>query len=110
MVQDPHRLDVTLEHVAAGATEPGTSRRITVVADDAAVAARPAWNAFARTHASVPTRCPITGKPVDPDSPTYPFFDERARMADLGRWMSGSYSVSREVDPDDEPGPGSGDA
>ncbi|MBX3403076.1 MAG: tRNA (adenosine(37)-N6)-threonylcarbamoyltransferase complex ATPase subunit type 1 TsaE [Phycisphaeraceae bacterium] len=46
-------------------------------------------------------RCPTTGKPVSPDSPTFPFIDERARMADLGRWMSGHYRVSREITPED---------
>ncbi|MBC7835553.1 MAG: tRNA (adenosine(37)-N6)-threonylcarbamoyltransferase complex ATPase subunit type 1 TsaE [Phycisphaerales bacterium] len=43
------------------------------------------------------TRCPVTNKPVSPESRTFPFFDERARMADLGRWLSGGYSVSREL-------------
>jgi endogenous inhibitor of DNA gyrase (YacG/DUF329 family) len=43
------------------------------------------------------TRCPVTGKPVSPDSPTFPFFDEKAKLADLGRWFTGSYHVSREL-------------
>lgn len=46
-------------------------------------------------------RCPTTGKPVPPDAPTFPFADEHARMADLGRWMSGAYTVSREITEDD---------
>jgi endogenous inhibitor of DNA gyrase (YacG/DUF329 family) len=46
------------------------------------------------------TVCPVTGSPVAADSPTWPFADERARMADLYRWMSGKYSVeAREQDP-----------
>ncbi len=44
------------------------------------------------------TVCPITGKPVPGDSPTWPFFDERARMADLGRWFSESYQISRPLE------------
>ncbi|MBC7772903.1 MAG: tRNA (adenosine(37)-N6)-threonylcarbamoyltransferase complex ATPase subunit type 1 TsaE [Pyrinomonadaceae bacterium] len=54
------------------------------------------------------TICPITGKLVPPDSPTYPFTDERARMADLSRWLSGGYVVSREITAEDldEVGPG----
>lgn len=49
-------------------------------------------------------RCPTTGKPVPPDAPTFPFADERARLADLGRWMSGAYTISREVRDEDEAG------
>ncbi len=45
--------------------------------------------------------CPITGKPVAPDSPTWPFVDDHARRADLGRWLLGSYRVSREATQDD---------
>jgi|GEM_PF-51719 len=48
-----------------------------------------------------PVVCPITGKPVPADSPTWPFFDDHARRADLGRWLMGSYRVSREATQDD---------
>lgn len=48
------------------------------------------------------TTCRITGRPVAADSPTWPFFDERARLADLDRWFTGSYRVSRPVGPSDE--------
>lgn len=53
------------------------------------------------------TTCPITGQRVEPDSPTYPFANAKARMADLNRWFTGSYSVSRDAtDADfDEPQP-----
>ena len=44
------------------------------------------------------TTCPVTGRPVTSDSPTWPFADERARMADLHRWFSGSYTVSRPAE------------
>ncbi len=47
-------------------------------------------------------RCAITGKAVPPDSPTFPFADERSRLADLGRWMSGAYMLSRELTEEDE--------
>jgi len=48
-------------------------------------------------------KCPVTGKPVSPDSPTFPFFDDRARLADLNKWLTGSYVVSREItDKDDD--------
>ncbi len=56
------------------------------------------------TGAAMPsgwTRCPVTERPVHPESPTFPFWDEQARMADLGRWLTGSYSISRELQGDD---------
>jgi tRNA threonylcarbamoyladenosine biosynthesis protein TsaE len=46
-------------------------------------------------------RCPISGRPVPPDSPTFPFFDAKCRMADLGRWLAGSYNISRELSEED---------
>lgn len=52
---------------------------------------------FASLHARGTTTCPITGQPVPPDSPTYPFASERARMADLYRWFRGSYNISRDA-------------
>jgi len=50
----------------------------------------------------VPVTCRVTGQLVHPTSPSYPFIDERAKMADLNRWFSGSYSISRPLRPDDE--------
>ena len=44
------------------------------------------------------TTCRITGKPVPADSPTWPFANEQARMADLYRWFSGAYTVSRPIE------------
>ncbi len=46
-------------------------------------------------------RCPVTGRAVAPDTATYPFVDERAKLADLGKWLSGAYIVSRGVTEDD---------
>lgn len=51
------------------------------------------------------TRCRITRELVDPASPTYPFASARARDADLGRWFSGEYRISREAEPDELEGP-----
>lgn len=48
------------------------------------------------------TTCPITGAPVSADNPSWPFIDERARLADLHRWFQGDYSISRPAKPDDE--------
>ena len=46
------------------------------------------------------TTCPTTGQRVPPDSPTWPFASERARMADLYGWFAGKHAVSRPVDPE----------
>lgn len=48
-----------------------------------------------------PTRCRVTRKWVAPTSPTYPFADDRARLADLGKWFGEGFVVTREVERDD---------
>jgi tRNA threonylcarbamoyladenosine biosynthesis protein TsaE len=48
-----------------------------------------------------PIRCKVRGKWVSPTSATYPFADDRARMADLGRWFGEGFWVSREAKPED---------
>lgn len=45
-----------------------------------------------------PTTCPVTGEPVAPDAPHYPFSSERAKWADLYRWFSESYTVERPIE------------
>lgn len=70
-----------------------------------ALAVRPGETGGAAGGGALPagwTRCPVTGKPVAPDSPTFPFVDAHARMADLGRWMLGTYTLSRELTAEDE--------
>ncbi len=54
-----------------------------------------------------PTRCRVTGAWVGPDAATYPFASEKARLADLNKWFTGSYEISRPIkDADfDEMGP-----
>lgn len=47
------------------------------------------------------TRCPITGRPVPTDSPTWPFANRQAQMADLHRWFAGEYRLSREATEED---------
>lgn len=58
-------------------------------------ATRPGLDELRRRRA---TRCPITGRTVPPDSPTYPFADERSKMADLYRWFSNAYAISRDLE------------
>ncbi len=46
----------------------------------------------------VDTVCPATGERVAADSPTWPFVNERARMADLHGWLSEKYTVTRPIE------------
>jgi len=48
-----------------------------------------------------PTICRTTGRPVAPSAPFYPFADERAKLADLNRWFTGDFTLSREMNADD---------
>jgi tRNA threonylcarbamoyladenosine biosynthesis protein TsaE len=52
-------------------------------------------------HAGGATRCPVTGQPVAPGAPHWPFASEQARLADLGRWLSGAYVIGRPLDEQD---------
>lgn len=45
--------------------------------------------------------CPSCSKSVGSGDAFFPFCSSRCRMADLGSWFSGSYSVSREIEEDD---------
>lgn len=49
-----------------------------------------------------PVLCRVSGRWVSPTAPSYPFADERSRMADLGKWFSGSYTISRPMTQADE--------
>ncbi len=107
------RADVTLAHAATeGAikNEPaeGTGTRDIHVSMPDSWAQRAGFNEFAR-HQSLPanpdrpaTRCRVTGRPVPADSPTYPFYDDKARLADLNRWFTGEYTIAREITPNDD--------
>lgn len=46
--------------------------------------------------------CPTTGQPVPPDSPTWPFANQRAQLADLHGWFVGKHAISRPIDPEDQ--------
>ena len=47
-------------------------------------------------------RCPKTRDMVHPEASTWPFSDDRARMNDLHGWMSGQYSIGRDITEDDQ--------
>lgn len=112
--QDPTRLlRVELQHVMTNPDQ----RDITITLP-AAIANRPhaagllaqaqlqsAKNSATTDEPDEPPRqwttCPITKKPVAPDCPTWPFVSEQARLADLNRWFTGDYRISREATQDD---------
>lgn len=52
------------------------------------------------------TRCPICGEKVSSaglaTNKLFPFCSKRCKMIDLGKWFSGDYSFSRELEPGDE--------
>jgi uncharacterized protein len=50
-----------------------------------------------------PLKCPICKKAVAKASEDFPFCSERCRTIDLGKWASGQYVVSSQLqDADDE--------
>jgi endogenous inhibitor of DNA gyrase (YacG/DUF329 family) len=53
----------------------------------------------------VKARCPGCGKPADtgPDNPWRPFCSERCKLADLGQWFSGRYSLTADDETDPPP-------
>lgn len=97
--------DAGLAHLEAEAE--GRGERVLTLDVPDAWASRSGWDELMRAWGArgrVPegwVRCPTTSKPVPPDSPTFPFIDEKARMADLGKWMTGTYTISREIKPED---------
>jgi len=73
--------------------ESDRQRRVTILVPDS-WRDRDGWTIVERG----PTRCPTTGRRVRADAPSWPFADERARMADLYRWMSEGYQISRPIE------------
>lgn len=95
------RADVRIEPTGA------SSRRVTIEAPDQ-WGSREGWAALQQMGAGAAKRtvkCPVCGEPVDPASPTFPFSSERCRMADLHKWLSGAYTVSRELSAEDADDP-----
>ena len=50
-------------------------------------------------------RCPICERPLDQQGPKewpdWPFCSKRCRMADLGRWLGGSYHIDTPIKPEE---------
>ena len=45
--------------------------------------------------------CPTCGERVDADSDALPFCSARCKLADLGRWFSGDFRISRRLEQSD---------
>lgn len=90
-------LRVRLEH---GPVRGGAESRLLTIEVPGEWLVRPEFPALVRAMRAE-TRCPITGVPVAPDAPTYPFASEQARMADLNKWFTGGHAISRPIDADD---------
>ncbi len=43
--------------------------------------------------------CPICKKPVEEQTPHYPFCGERCKLIDLGNWASEGYVISTPAPP-----------
>lgn len=48
-----------------------------------------------------PRKCPICGRPADPQGQFFPFCGDRCKTIDLGRWAKGDYKVSRPLEEKD---------
>lgn len=80
-------LDIAIETVGP------TSRRISLAFPEA-------WKGREGMEILIqrePARCRVTGAWISPTHATYPFADARARDADLHRWFSGQYRISRDM-------------
>jgi endogenous inhibitor of DNA gyrase (YacG/DUF329 family) len=61
------------------------------------------YNELVPGQAKTPLKCPICKKAVAKASEDFPFCSERCRTIDLGKWASGQYVVSSQLqDTDDE--------
>lgn len=94
----PGALGPAGSHAQIDLVATGEGSRVVQLAVPEGWAARPAW-AFLESRP--PTTCRVTGRAVSPTSGSYPFADERARLADLGAWFGERYRVTRSVREDD---------
>jgi tRNA threonylcarbamoyladenosine biosynthesis protein TsaE len=106
-IEWPERLGEAALPAWAGPPARITIHAATEETRDLTLDAPDSWQSRAGFDSLRPRRatvCRITGRSVPADAPTWPFADERARMADLYRWMSGSYAIEAEMGAPDEPG------
>lgn len=103
LVEWPDRIDAAL---------PAAERCLTITIAHASPSSRAitmsvpeSWRdrtAYAAFVERDPVRCPITRSWVPPTAATYPFANDQARLADLNRWFTESYSLFREIHVDED--------
>lgn len=74
-----HRFEITITH------QPGDQRTIMIQTPDD------------RTIDLEQPRCRACNTPIEHGSKHFPFCSDRCRMADLNKWFSGDYTISREI-------------
>ncbi|MDY7110653.1 MAG: tRNA (adenosine(37)-N6)-threonylcarbamoyltransferase complex ATPase subunit type 1 TsaE [Planctomycetota bacterium] len=87
------RLQIEMSHVDA------QSRRLCFSAPDSLT---DRLTGLAETDAARSLPCPICGKAVDDDAPTFPFCSPRCHLVDLGRWFTGGYGTTRPLSEEDD--------
>lgn len=103
----PDRLGrVFIELAAAGGRADSLNARRITLDVPRAWTLRPGWRAVAglanADAVAKPGACPVCGRPVPQGCPTAPFDSPRCRGADLGRWLTGAYTLSRDARETDE--------
>lgn len=97
LVEWPERIDevldeesctITISHVDEG------SRGFVIEVPEAWMGRSSAMALKARDA----VQCPVTGEAVHPESASWPFVSERARLSDLHGWMSGKFSITRPIE------------
>lgn len=104
------RIDITFEHLGSESREitlvapPSIADRLRHLHVDLSLSSSAAATApqSVATNSTSAATCRTCGKPIDASSRWFPFCSERCRLADLGRWFSGDYRVSRSVQAEDE--------
>ncbi|HVZ94217.1 MAG TPA: tRNA (adenosine(37)-N6)-threonylcarbamoyltransferase complex ATPase subunit type 1 TsaE [Phycisphaerales bacterium] len=81
------RFDVVLEH------QGDELRRLTIEGPAERLLELPGT----RPAEGITRACPSCSKTVGEDCPTFPFCSPRCRDADLGKWFTESYRISREI-------------
>lgn len=100
------RLEVKLQHVSEGkrlvtVTPHGSwIARFDSLRDDLDGTVPLIELTSAKTQAAT-LPCPICGKPVTKDDATFPFCSKRCRTIDLGKWLTGDYTISRSIEESD---------
>jgi tRNA threonylcarbamoyladenosine biosynthesis protein TsaE len=116
VVEWPERIEGALEDWGGPPSQPGgrglrmdvaiavegPGSRLVEIRGPAAWRSRGGWSGVAALGIEAGGRpCPTCGRMVADGAATAPFCSDRCRMADLGKWLSGAYSVSREIAPED---------